>query len=178
MGLVLLIHNESVSLWGQDEAAYAGFSERMVSTGNWLIPEFTWAKIHRKPPLHFWNIALTSKVFGMNEFSVRFPSAFFIFLTLIFLYRGTRAFLDQRTAFLSSVILGTSLFVISLAKISVTDGTLLFFSTVCAGLMISQLYSPHWKNVFFFWLSFVLALLVKGPPIVIFIGAVLFFKEK
>lgn len=174
---VMLIHNGSVSLWDQDEAAYSGFAKNMLESGDWLIPDYPWSKIHRKPPLHFWNIALSYQVFGVNEFAVRFPSVLFLWLTLLVAYLGSRPFLNRDTAFLSVVIMSTSLFVLSLAKISVTDATLLFFETVCAISVLRQMTKPNWRNVLWFWLAFAMALLVKGPPVIIFTGvfAVLLF---
>ena len=63
---IWLFGNNWVSFWDQDEAAYAGFAKTMIETGNWLQPDFMWSEVHRKPPLHFWNIALSYKIFGIN----------------------------------------------------------------------------------------------------------------
>jgi 4-amino-4-deoxy-L-arabinose transferase-like glycosyltransferase len=90
VSFILFFGNNWVSLWDQDEAAYAGFAKTMIESGNWLMPEFMWSEVHRKPPLHFWNIAISYKMFGINEFAVRFPSALFILLTLILVFFGTR----------------------------------------------------------------------------------------
>ena len=35
--LIAFAHNNSISLWDQDEAAYAGFAKNMIDSGNWLI---------------------------------------------------------------------------------------------------------------------------------------------
>lgn len=160
----------SLSLWDQDEAAYAGFAKNMLDSGNWLIPEFMWSFIHRKPPLHFWNIALSYKIFGINEFSVRFPSALFTFSTYLIVYFWGKRLIGSNISFLSAFILSTSIFIPILAKISVTDATLLFFSTVCALAVLHNLNKPSIKTTFIFWTSFSLALLTKGPPIIIFTG--------
>ena len=72
--VILIMNNWSIPLWDQDEAAYAGFGYIMNESGNWLVPNFMYSDVHRKPPLHFWNIALSYKLFGYNEFAVRFPS--------------------------------------------------------------------------------------------------------
>jgi 4-amino-4-deoxy-L-arabinose transferase-like glycosyltransferase len=165
---IVFSNNNNVSLWDQDEAAYAGFAKEMVQTGNWLIPDFMWSEIHRKTPLHFWDIALSYKVFGINEFGVRFPSALFTFLTYLLLYFAGRKLFGKKTAFLSVVVLSTTLFIPSLAKISVTDATLLFYSTVCAFALLYIIKERSFKWVFFFWISFALALLTKGPPILLF----------
>lgn len=170
LAFLIFINNGSVSLWDQDEAAYAGFAKRMVETGNWLIPDFMWSEIHRKPPLHFWDICLSYKLFGINEFSVRFPSALFLLLTYLLMYFAGTPLFGKKTAFLSTVVLSTSLFIPSLAKVSVTDATLLFFSTVCAFALLNiiQQCSRQWTAAF--WIAFSLALLTKGPPVILFTG--------
>lgn len=164
----LLIHNNSTSLWDQDEAAYASFGVNMVEGGDWLIPEAEWADIHRKPPLHFWNIALSMKIFGINEFAIRLSSTILIFGTYLLLYFGLGDIFSRKQSFIASIVLATSLLVPALGKIAVTDGTILFFSTLCSVAMIKVLYSHHWKWIFVFWISFMLGTLTKGPTIILF----------
>lgn len=173
IAFILFSNNGNVSLWDQDEAAYAGFAKEMVTSGDWSVPQFMWSEIHRKPPLHFWNICLSYKLFGINEFSVRFPSALFTFFTYLFIYFAGRSLFGKKTAFFGAVVLSTSLFIPSLAKVSVTDATLLFFSTVCAFavLYILQKKSLYWSIIF--WIAFALALLTKGPPILLFTGVLI-----
>jgi 4-amino-4-deoxy-L-arabinose transferase-like glycosyltransferase len=167
---IVFINNERVSLWDQDEAAYAGFAKQMVETGNWLVPNFMWSEIHRKTPLHFWDIALSYKIFGINEFAVRFPSALFTFLTYLLIYFAGRPLFGRKIAFLSVVVLSTTLFIPSLAKVSVTDATLLFYSTVCAFSLLYIIEKRSFIWVLFFWVSFAMALLTKGPPVILFTG--------
>ncbi len=164
----ILFAGNTHSLTDQDEAAYAGFAKQMIETGNWVTPEFMWSEVHRKPPLHFWNIALSYKVFGVNEFAVRFPSALFVLLTCLLVFFAGKKIVGERLALLWVVVLSTSLLVPVLGKISVTDSTLLFFTTVCAFSLYFVLEERKWKWVLVFWISFALALLTKGPPVVLF----------
>jgi 4-amino-4-deoxy-L-arabinose transferase-like glycosyltransferase len=167
---ILFAFNGSISLWDQDEAAYAGFAKNMIQSGNWLIPDYLWSEIHRKTPLHFWNIALSSQVFGINEFSVRFPSTISILLTYVTLFFWGGKFFGRKVSFYSAIVLSTSLFVPVLAKVSVTDGTLLFLSTLSAFSIIELLlYRNRWATLVF-WVCIALAVLLKGPPILIFTG--------
>lgn len=168
---LLLVNNWSIPLWDQDEAAYAGFGYAMNESGNWLVPDFMYSDVHRKPPLHFWNIALSYNLFGYNEFAVRFPSFLAIFGTLMLMFFQGKKFLDQNTAFKSIVLIAGSFLVTAIAKISVTDATVLFTSTLCAFGIINTLRNPNWKWVLLFWLGFALGILTKGPPIIIFSGA-------
>jgi 4-amino-4-deoxy-L-arabinose transferase-like glycosyltransferase len=174
VAFILLFGNNWVSLWDQDEAAYAGFAKNMVESGNWLMPEFMWSEVHRKPPLHFWNIAISYKIFGINEFAVRFPSVIFVLLTLALTFFGGRKIFGERESFNGMVVLSTSFLVMSLAKVSVTDATLLFFTTLCAVSMLHVLLYRSKLWIFLFWLGFAMALLTKGPPIILFTGVFAF----
>ncbi len=165
----ILFSGNTHSLTDQDEAAYAGFAKQMIESGNWVTPDFMWSEVHRKPPLHFWNIALSYKVFGVNEFAVRFPSALFVLLTCLLVFVAGKKIVGERLALLWVIVLSTSLLVPVLGKISVTDSTLLFFTTACAFSFYFVLQQRAWKWVLVFWVSFALALLTKGPPVVLFV---------
>ena len=171
---LLLFGNNWVSLWDQDEAAYAGFAKNMVETGNYLIPKFMWSDVHRKPPLHFWDIALAFKLFGVNEFAVRFPSVLFITLTFCVTYFFGKKIFGERETLMGVIILSSSFLVMALAKVSVADGTLLLYTTLCAIAILHVLLYRTKVWVFTFWLSFALALLTKGPPIILFTAVFVF----
>lgn len=165
---MLFIHNGHISLWDQDEGAYAGFAHRMIASGDWLVPEFPWSSIHRKTPLHFWNIAVSYWLFGENNFAVRFSSALSIWLLFVAIYRYGRGLFGEVEARLSMLVLATSLFVISLAKVAVTDASLLLFTTLAAFAVLQHFKQNSWFNTVLFWVWIALALMVKGPPIIIF----------
>ncbi|MCX6198506.1 MAG: glycosyltransferase family 39 protein [Bacteroidetes bacterium] len=165
---VTLIHNNSVSIWDQDEGAYASFAKNMLQTGNWLVPQAMWSEIHRKPPLHFWNIALAFKLFGLNEFALRLPAALLTCFTYVLIFLGGRKLFGKQISFTALQIISTSVLVPIVAKVSVVDSTLLFFTTLCAFSILFVLLHRNKIFVFVFWLSFALALLTKGPPIILF----------
>lgn len=173
--VILLIHNDHISLWEQDEAAYAGFARRMITTGDWLIPDYPWSFIHRKTPLHFWNIAVSFLFFGESNFALRLSSVASIWLVYFAIYRFGKTLFGEIEIRISLLVLASSLFINSLAKVAVTDGTLLLFNTLAAFALIRQVQlGGSWKNVLLFWIGFSLALLTKGPPVVIFIGFLTF----
>ncbi len=181
--LFMLLVNNGLTLWDQDEAAYAGFGKRMLETGDWLIPNYPWSDVHRKTPFHFWNIATMFSFFGVSEFTMRLSSVAYIWGTCLILFFGLRKYLGAETMLLAVVVLASSFLVPSLAKIAVTDATLLFFSTLCALSIIKVLQDFKWYWVGIFWLSFAFALLTKGPPIIIFtgcmaIGVLIFYPKR
>ncbi len=172
--LLIAFSFNQLSLWDQDEAAYAGFAQKMLETGNWLVPDYMWSFIHRKTPLHFWDIAISYTIFGINEFAVRFPSTLSVIFTYLTIYFWGGRLFGRRVSLVAAAVLSTTLFVPSLGKISVTDGTLLLFTTLSAFSILQVLANKSRKAVFVFWLSFALALMTKGPPIIIFTSVFVF----
>lgn len=170
MALAILLINNGLSLWDQDESAYAGFGRRMMESGDWLIPEYPWSDVHRKPPFHFWNITALFSLFGQSEFVLRLSSVCYIMGVYFLMYFGLRGIYGEKKTLIGVAVLASSFLVPSLAKVAVTDATLLFFSTLCAVAVIRVMNGDRWKWVLLFWLGFALALLTKGPPVIIFTG--------
>ncbi|MFK7797846.1 MAG: ArnT family glycosyltransferase, partial [Aureispira sp.] len=166
------VNNHQVSLWDEDEAAYAGFAQQMVTTGDWVNPNYPQSVIHRKTPLHFWAIGGSYQVFGQNEFAVRFSSALAILLTCLLVYLGTRNWLGQTVAERAAVILATTIQLPLMGKIAFTDATLLLFETAAMIGLVRYLYQPHWRWNVLLWGSMALGILTKGPPIVVLVGGV------
>ncbi len=170
LALIVFINNGSISLWDQDEAAYAGFAKRMIETHDYTVPQFTWSEPHRKTPMHFWFIAAAYKIFGVNEFAVRFFVALALIGTYLLIYFFGKRFIGEKAAFYSAIVLGTSFFAPLLGKVAVTDGLLLFFHTLAGFSLLMILTQRKKKYVFWFYLAVAAGLLVKGPPILIFTG--------
>lgn len=166
----LLLFNQGISLWDDDEAAYAGFAQQMRDSGDWINPQFQWAGIHRKPPLHFWMVAASFSIFGENEFALRLPSVVAIWLTCASLWWfGRRLFGEDRAAW-AATILASSLVVPFFAKMALTDATLLLFQTTAVLGLLNYVQQPHLRWNLLLWTSVALGALVKGPPILILIG--------
>lgn len=168
LAVLLLINNWSIPLWDQDESAYAGFALNMLEHQDWVNPHFDWSENHRKPPFHFWCIALSFKIFGINEFAVRIPSFLAVFGTLLLIFFQGRKIFTDNVALLSVMILGTTLFVPAIAKVSVTDSSVLFFCTLAAFSTIEVIRNGSNKYVILFWIANAIGMLVKGPSVPLF----------
>jgi len=163
----LFVNNHTLGFWDQDESAYAGFAYNFLQTGNWLIPDFLWSDVHRKPPMHFWNIALSFKLFGANEFATRVPSALAILGTILLVRYLSAPLVGLNVAKKAMLVMSTSLLMIALAKISVTDSTLLFFETLAVLSLFNFLKSKRKVYLLFFVLGIAGGALTKGPPVLI-----------
>lgn len=165
--ILLFINNDSLVLWEQDEAAYAGFAYNMVESGQYLIPDFEWSWPHRKPPLHFWLIAGSYKVFGYNEFATRLPSAIAILICVLLIYFSTLRLYSKNIALWASAVFMGSLLMPLYGKISLTDASLLlcFISSYFSIQSYIKDEHPKWLMSLFLFVS--AGALLKGPPIFI-----------
>lgn len=166
----LLWMNHSITLWDEDEAAYAGFAQQMLATGDWVEPSYPWSEIHRKTPLHFWTIAASFKLLGVHEFALRLPSVLAILLTCFLVFRWGRHLFGALTAKRAAVILATSIQLPLMGKIAFTDATLLLFETMAVLALLNYLERPNWKWNLALWLGIALGVLTKGPPILLLTG--------
>lgn len=170
IGLVLFWNNATLSLWDQDESAYAGFAYNMIQNNDFITPIFTWGEPHRKTPFHFWSIALSYKIFGINEFAVRFPSMVSVLFTafLVF-YLGIRVF-GREVSLAGALILLSSILLPSLGKIAVTDALLLVFETLAILSLFNFIKHPSFLFSVLFGVGLAGGMLVKGPPVLMMSG--------
>lgn len=166
----LLIANATTTVWDQDEAAYAGFARSMVEDGRWIVPKFPWTQPHRKVPLAFWMMAASCAVFGINEFALRLPSVLAIGVTTAAVWFGARFLVGRRLAQLAAMVLVSTLLVLNLGKIALTDALLLAFETIAALALLRGVMRPSWVATVVLWAAVAGGLLTKGPPILILVG--------
>ncbi|NPA46320.1 MAG: hypothetical protein GXO24_03805 [Chlorobi bacterium] len=185
-GFLALIYwglNGHITLWDQDEAAYAGFAKYMLDKGNSVIPYYYWSEIHRKPPLHVWFIALAYKMFGINTFAVRFFSALWVWLSVLLIRIKGARYLGVKYARMAALFMAGNVFVLILGKTGLTDGMMLFLYTL-AGLSLTEYFTEgRRRSLIPFYVALALGMLVKGPPIVLWAGfwwllLWLFYPEK
>jgi 4-amino-4-deoxy-L-arabinose transferase-like glycosyltransferase len=166
MGLFLfLFYIWAMPLIDPDEPRYASTARDMIINGNWIVPHFNGEPRINKPPLFYWTIALCYKIFGVNEFSSRLPSALAAFGTAIITYLWGRRSGSCKDGFWSAMVLMSSPLFFLIARFCITDMLLTFF--ICASLYLFYIeYTETEKRnnrrlFLYFLLSMVF--LVKGP---------------
>ncbi len=58
-----------------DEGHYSQVAMQMVARGDWVTPYDNGVRFLEKPPLMYWLTAASLRLFGINEFALRLPSA-------------------------------------------------------------------------------------------------------
>ena len=119
-----------ILIW--DEAVYANNAVEMFSGGNWWVlkvdGEPTFYNV--KPPLVIWLQSLAMALFGINEFSVRLPSALAALGTIFLMYRfSVKALGSPWIGLLASItlILSEGYFRYHVVRTADLDGVLVFF---------------------------------------------------
>ncbi|MGD1700562.1 ArnT family glycosyltransferase [Dapis sp. BLCC M229] len=73
--LAFFCNLDNIGLIDETEPLFAEAARQMVETGDWITPYFNGETRFDKPPLIYWLMAIAYYLFGINEWSVRFPSA-------------------------------------------------------------------------------------------------------
>ena len=100
------IGDEQIKIW--DEASSAQNSVEMLSNKSfWLVRRNCEPEHYDvKPPVNIWLKIISFKFFGINEFSVRFPTiAAFWLLTLLFVFYSVKVFRSYTIAWLIILIM-------------------------------------------------------------------------
>ncbi|MDU2065882.1 MAG: glycosyltransferase family 39 protein [Sporomusaceae bacterium] len=150
-----------------DEPVYGETPREMLLFNDWLSPRIYGDFWYDKPPLFYWLVAFSFKLFGINEFAARFPSALLAVATVILIYQAGRKLFDERTGLLSALVLTTMVEFFYLSKAAVTDMTLLFCLTAS---LLGFLLKRYWLLYLFAGL----ATLAKGPIGLVFPGTIIF----
>ncbi|MCX5668483.1 MAG: glycosyltransferase family 39 protein [Candidatus Omnitrophica bacterium] len=162
-GYLYFFQLDKIALTDPDETFYAQTAKEMFLKGEWLTPTLYGKPQFEKPILFYWLIEISYKVFGINEFAVRFPCALFGFLGLVGIYLIGRLLFSNRAGIFSAVILATSLEYLILSIGCVTD--MVLFTLMLFGVLFF-FYGQIRKRGYFYLLSsaaFALATLTKGP---------------
>ena len=151
----------SITLFDVDEAVFAEATKEMVQSGDWITPTYNGENRYDKPILFYWLMAASYKVFGINEFAARFPSALSGMLLCFSLFFFVRQLYDYRKAFYASVSFVLSLYYLAYSHAAVTDMVLTLFIS----LSLFSFYLSLKKNrryIYGLYLFSALAFLTKG----------------
>jgi 4-amino-4-deoxy-L-arabinose transferase-like glycosyltransferase len=155
------------SIWDGSEAFYAETPREMLESGDWLSPHFNFEPRVNKPPLTYWAVAVSYKIFGVNEFAVRLPGALAALGVMLFSWGAAKSSYGPRAALFAAAIAATTPRIFILERRLPIDMLLLFFLT---GTLFFLLRAITKKDAINWRCAYVLAALgfmTKGPVAVI-----------
>jgi 4-amino-4-deoxy-L-arabinose transferase-like glycosyltransferase len=86
IGAIYLFGLGKIPLVGPDEPRYAEVAREMLSRHDFITPTLAGMPWFEKPPLLYWMIMASYRVFGVNEFATRLGPAICGLLTGLFVY--------------------------------------------------------------------------------------------
>lgn len=162
---VLLFARLDYPLLEPDESRYAVIPLVMLQDGDWIVPHHQGKAYNDKPPLTYWLVALSYRLFGVHEWSARLVPALAAWLTILAAYGWACRWCGWRPAFLGAGILATCGGFLVMGRMLLLDGVLTLWVTLAlwtghTALARSRL---DWR----WWLASAacagLGILTKGP---------------
>lgn len=152
-----------------DEAWLAAISRTMLQSGNYLTPIWNTQVFFDKPPFYYWASAIAMKIFGINEFSARLPSALAGVGTVWLVYLLTKLWFKQKsTALTASLILISTIGFLYRSRTGNLD-TFLTFWIMLAIWAYYRLLKPKSESwTIWFMVGLVGAFLTKGLIALVF----------
>lgn len=162
-GFLFLFCLGNMPLTDPDETFYAQTAKEMISKGEWVTPHIFGKPQFEKPIFYYWLIELSYKIFGINEFAARFPSAIFGILGILGIYFIGRLIFSPLCGLLSGLVMATSVAYLAISRACVTDMVLTVFILLC--LMFFMYGWQREKKFYYFFAAAMaaFAVLTKGP---------------
>lgn len=178
LAAVLLIRLLSLGAYPLTDTSEARFGEivrKMVVLQDWVTPWYhSGVPYWGKPPLAFWLSALSTQLFGMNEFALRLPSFLLGLGMLALIAVLARREEGAATAWNAALVLASSLLFFIVSGAMLTDAALAFSLTLAMVAFWRGVAAPgrdaaYWRYLLFLALG--LGLLAKGPVALVLSGA-------
>ena len=177
----------SIGLLDKTEPMFAEAARQMVITGDWITPYWNQEVRFDKPPLTYWLIGLSFKIFGINEWGARIPSALAAILVIVLVFYTLKNFAYPKSSWLAawigSGIIALNPFWIAWGRTSVSD--IFLSSSISISLFSFFLgYAQSENSPIFlglstkkwwylgYWVFMSLGILAKGPVALVLPGII------
>jgi len=183
-GLLHVATIGSGDLYSQTEGQYAGAAREMVETHHWLLPTTNGAPRLQKPPLLYWLIIISFKLFGVNAAAARLPVALAVVVSTALIFLIGEKLADYWRGFIAGLIYLSLCGTFLLARIVMPEPVV---SALVAGTIfcaIGGYQRRRNRRIWFagFWICSAFACLTKGLlgiayPAAIFLILSIFYRE-
>ncbi|RMG04501.1 MAG: glycosyltransferase family 39 protein, partial [Nitrospirae bacterium] len=146
-----------------DEPKYASAAEEMLKTGDFITPRFNCHVRFDKPPMIYWMIALSYKIFGVSDWAARLPSILAALGVILITYRFSKEMWDGTVAVISSSVFSSILHVWVMSRAVAPEMVLVFFETLSIYLLWKGLNFKSRKHIILAYIPMALGFLTKGP---------------
>src|SRR5579864_6377941 len=160
---LFLLNLGGATLWDLDEGRNSTCSAAMYESGDLIKPTFNGDLRVDKPALLYWLQVAGYRLFGVNEFAARLPSACAALLTLLLCYELGRRLFTPLSGLLGGLVVASTPMLCAAARFANPDALLNFCTVLTLYFFWRGLPNPGW---FWFVSSGIgtgLGVLAKGP---------------
>ncbi|OAI54972.1 dolichol-phosphate mannosyltransferase [Planctomycetaceae bacterium SCGC AG-212-F19] len=162
---VLLYPSLGFRLFEPDEGRYAQIPREMLARGEWIVPYLQGEPYLDKPPLLYWLVMGSYRIFGAHDWAARLVPALAVHVTILLGYFVGRRSLGERAALCGALVLSLAPGFLSVGRLLVLDGLLTLWVTLA---MLSAFEALRRDELAWGWwllaaLACGLGILTKGP---------------
>ncbi len=155
----------SFHLLEPDESRYAEIPREMLQRGELLVPYLEGQPYLDKPPLLYWLVMASYRVFGVHDWAARLPPALAVHGCILLTYFFGRRSFSERAAFWGALLLGLAPGFLCMGRLLLLDGVLALWATLALFSTYEALRGERLK--WGWWLLSAtacgLGILTKGP---------------
>jgi 4-amino-4-deoxy-L-arabinose transferase-like glycosyltransferase len=174
----------SGDLYSQTEGQYAGAAREMVETHQWLLPTNDSIPRLQKPPLLYWLIIVSFKLFGINAAAARLPVALAVVASVALIFLIGEKLTDYWRGFIAGLIYLSFCGTFLLARIVMPEPLVSAFIAGAIFCAVCVYQRRRHRRAWFagFWIFSAFACLTKGLLGVVYPAAILvllslFYRE-
>lgn len=155
----------TIPLMQPDEGRNAEVAREMAATGSWLVPTLEGHPYLDKPAAYFAAVAVSLRLFGVNEWGARVPSAVCGLLILACVYVFAKGVYDRATASLAVIVVATTPMFFAFSRLVIMDIALALCTcaSILAGFRAEDGKAPDRRWHAAGAAAAGLGMLVKGP---------------
>lgn len=166
------------SLVSWDEAWHAEIARNIIKGGNIINLVWNSQPFFDHPPTGYWLMALTYKIFGINEFWTRFPSTVSAIISIILLYLLGKKLFNPLVGLSSAIALSSATWFVFRSRSGNLDIilTMFFLSSLLLAIFASEnrkYFIPFAISLVFLFLTKTMVPLAAVPSLVL-----IFYKNR
>ncbi len=167
-------------LFEPDEGRYAEIPREMLQRGEWVVPYLQGEPYLDKPPLLYWLVAASYRLFGAHDWSARLVPALAVHACVLLTYLLGRRSLGPRAAFAGALALGLAPGFVSMGRLLLLDGLLTLWTTLA---LLAAFEAVRGERLRWSWwlLSAAacgLGVLTKGPVALVLLAPPLWLQRR
>jgi 4-amino-4-deoxy-L-arabinose transferase-like glycosyltransferase len=177
---VLLYPCCAFPLFEPDESRYAEIAREMYQRGDVVVPYLQGEPYLDKPPLLYWLVALSYRLFGVHDGAARGVSAVAVHGTVLLVYLFGRRWFGEGAAFRGALALSLAPGFLGMGRLLLLDGLLTFWTTLALFSAFEAIRGERLRRGW--WLMAALAcglgVLTKGPVALLLLAPPLWLHRR